>query len=274
LVKIGFKQGFLGGTVLVAMTLLPGCGTTGATPSAGYSQVRFINGIIGMNGMNAAPPNVNVSSTGPNPPTVSTLNNLSETGVSYAGASPYSLVPSGSVTITVALPGTVPPRKDWKTDYLPFNMPETFQPGMSHTLIAAGQIGSMVSPPILVLLTDVIPTTATSSTTLAFLRVINLVPVASAATMPISVYSSGAPILGLSDIGYGNATGYTSVPAGSLALTVSDPQSGAQVSPSSLAGATNLIAGKAYTLYVFTPQATAGTGLPQPAVDAHIIPDN
>jgi hypothetical protein len=134
----------------------------------------------------------------------------------------------------------------------------TLSPNNSYTLIAAGDAsiasggGINLGAQFLQIKDD--PPSAASLNGNAAVRVVHVAPNVAVAYQTIDLYNAGLPLTGLTNISYGSATAYVSLPAMTYNLTIHSHASNSllalPVGTTTSLSAITFTAGKSYTLFV------------------------
>ncbi|MDW8206534.1 MAG: DUF4397 domain-containing protein [Chloroherpetonaceae bacterium] len=243
------------GALLTIAALLTGCGGGGGGQR--NARVRYFNALIGVTGNGSVDflsprGNTTIRQAGP---------------VAYGGIAPsvgVLLLPldAGSETFQVTAAGTTSPQLAALT--------ATMTAGTGYLVAVSGIVGQTdARAPRLAILTDNLPAIGSTQ---AALRLVHLAPDAP----PVDLFNTPlngqpAPITGLTNLAYGNASTYALVPAGNYNLSVRVAGTGTVVPTQSSTSPIGLVGGKAYTIFAIG-LVNPGTG--QPAFDVRLVADN
>ncbi len=184
--------------------------------------------------------------------------NLNTTNIPLGGASQYLQVPQGGAEIAVTPTGSQTVVAGPTT----LDLSDTTK---VYTIAASGVVGGQgPQTPTIFRFLDQFPTFTTG----AAVRLINLSP----DSQPVSLYNGNQPVIGLTNVAYGNATRYVVIsPAGSLKLQLVSTTSGAPFNTATLAQGTTLADGRSYSVVVVGLVQPVGSSAP---LDAVVLLDN
>lgn len=237
------------------ISLMSGCGgNTSIGPGANTtSNLRSVNALVcgSYNTLNIAQ-------------RTSTANIA--TGVVYGQSTAYSTVPSGNGVNDYAVQNSTVVAQS------AFDL----HPNGVYTLVAAGdcsQTAGNSAAPNLFQFTDSPPTTAQLGSNAA-LRVIHVAPATAAGYQTIDVYNAGLPLANLTNISYGNASVYATLPSATYNLTLHSHANNTLLplpaATTTALSSLTLAAGHSYTLLIL---GTTGA-VPNEGFDAKLIADN
>lgn len=218
----------------------------------------LLMGLLGCGSNSSVGPGANTTAStrafnalvGPNTATVNfaqrSASAVIEPNVAYGTATSYTTVAAGNGVNNIV---TASGAQIASASY-------NITPATDYTLVAYGdytKTGTSLAP-VVSQFQDSVPS-ASGLGTNAAVRVINVAAFTNAAYQSIDIYNNGQPLTGsgLIGVGYGNATGYASLPAGAYNITVhSDANNNLLALPATTTtqfSNLTLTAGKAYTIF-------------------------